>query len=463
MGCSGLALAALVVAFAMEDASLWRGGFVPVKYRRLAGESGYSRSTVARRLPAVLEGLDGLGVIEYERRPGETYRVRLVVGLEVLERWGVAWVPWPLADASHRLHPADWGHTDRAAAAAWWSFASWDGHINGAVGVEGLAARVGLRPSTLGRGPAPAGLWADPGERLEVGNWSDPGLRAHRQAAEYDNYRSAVPVRSGREGASVRWHGHVSEPPAADEDSAEPPRGARLSEPWGGLIGGSPVFVDTTPTPQMSSDAGPPGSGDGIGDHQGEQKHAGWERRSGRTRTRRTPDRWRYEQATTSGSWAGPAPEYVTGLARRFGWHTAEQAALETHRALRLGRPVRSVEGLATHFAACFARPELCSGRHRGPCGRVRLDQHRGRRLDEDQQSVAANPTPARNPTRAAPRTAGRPTARTAGEDWPSDPTGVLEATAATSSSPRVRALAARLNNRFDTTTSGCREGRADS
>ena len=35
---------------------------------------------------------------------------------------------------------------------------------------------------------------------------------------------------------------------------------------------------------------------------------------SGRCRTRWTPDRWRYEQATVGPSWVGPDPEWMTGF-----------------------------------------------------------------------------------------------------------------------------------------------------
>lgn len=449
LGCSGLALAGLVVALVVEDACVWGSGFVPVRYRRLVSESGYSRSTVARRLPAVLALLAAVGVVEYGRRPGEAYRVRLVAGFDVLQRWGVAWVPWPLADASHRLHPRGWSQTDRTRAAAWWNFANWEGDINGVVDVEGLATRVGLRPSTLGRDPAAKGLWSDPKKRLEVGVWADAGLDVHRRAARYDDYRRAVPARSGREGASVRWHGHVPEPSSIHDGSAEHHSGADLKALWGGLIDGSPVPIDTTPMPLASSGARPRSRGERIKEHNLAKGPAAEESGSARRRTRHTPDRWRYEKATASGSWAGPTPECVTHLARRFGWHIA-QAALETHRAMRLDRPVHSAKGLATHFATCFAHPQSCSRRHRGPCGRRRLDQHRARRLDEDQQQIiAANTTPARNTAGVAP--GGRRIAPGLSdvEDRPADPVATL-AKSAKDASPRLGALAARLVERLD-------------
>ncbi len=87
------------------------------------------------------------------------------------------------------------------------------------------------------------------------------------------------------------------------------------------------------------------------------------------------------------------------------GWHIAEQAALEVDRVVRLGRPVQNRRGLATHFARCFARPQLCHRRHQGACGDTRLNQHRARRLDENLEtrtphggSSPTGPVPAPNP-----------------------------------------------------------------
>ena len=114
-------------------------------------------------------------------------------------------------------------------------------------------------------------------------------------------------------------------------------------------------------------------------------------------------------------SWVG------SDLARRFGWHVAEQAALEVDRVVRLGRPVRNRRSLATHFARCFARPQLCDRRHQGACGNMRLNQHRGRRLDEqlegrtphsDRNSPTgpvSTPNPATGPGRPVPVTAPDP------------------------------------------------------
>ncbi len=77
-----------------------------------------------------------------------------VVDGDVLGGRGVGWLPWVTADASHRLYPQGWSHTDRATHAVWWG---WAGDVAGGVDTEGLAARAGLRPSTLRR-CSPEGL-----------------------------------------------------------------------------------------------------------------------------------------------------------------------------------------------------------------------------------------------------------------------------------------------------------------
>ena len=140
-----------------------------------------------------------------------------------------------------------------------------------------------------------------------------------------------------------------------------------------------------------------------------------------RRRRRWTPERRNYETRATSGSWAGPDGAWVgSDLARRWGWHVAEQAALEVDRVVRLGRPVRNRRGLATHFPRCFARPQLCHQRHQGACGDTRLNQHRGRRLDEQLESRTPHggsfPTgpvsalnPATEPRQTVPITAAEP------------------------------------------------------
>ena len=140
-----------------------------------------------------------------------------------------------------------------------------------------------------------------------------------------------------------------------------------------------------------------------------------------RRRRRWTPERHNYQRRATSGSWAGPDMAWVgSDLARRWGWHVAEQAALEVDRVVRLGRPVQNRRSLATHFARCFARPQLCHRRHQGACGNMRLNQHRARRLDEDletrTQGGGSSPEPSPTP---APNSATRP-------GWPV-PVTVLE------------------------------------
>ncbi len=459
LGRAGLVLAGVVVAVGVEDAFLW-GGRCPVRYRRLAAESGYSRSTVARLLPTVLSLLAEVGAVVYDRDPGGPYRVTVVS--DSLAGLGVGWLPWATADASHRLHPG-WSHTDRAIHAVLWGWAGWDGDVAGGVGVDGLAARAGLRPSTLRRRQYPDGIWNDDGTRLSVDRWADPVLDAHRRRVRYDDYRCSVPARSGSEGASVRWHGHTNqpEPDLAAEPGRAPDGPADVDELWGGLIGCNLSY--TTPTHEESSGARPSGSAEKRQKPVEDDQRVGRAPPRGRCRTRWTPDRWRYEQATTAPSWTGPDPRWVTGLARRFGWHAAEQAALETDRVLRLGRPVRSPKALATHFARCFARPQQCPTRHRGVCGQPRLDLYRGRRLDENQQTRTATsagsqprPNPALVPAlAAAPDTAGRgiavavPAAAEV-DNWLPDPDAVLTRVAA-GGPPRLAALARRLSHRLTT------------
>ena len=116
-----------------------------------------------------------------------------------------------------------------------------------------------------------------------------------------------------------------------------------------------------------------------------------------RQRQKWTPERRNYETRAVSGSWAGPDASWVgSDVARRWGWYVAEQAALEVDRVVRLGRPVQNRRGLATHFARCFARPQECHQRHQGTCGNTRLNQHRGRRLDEqlDTRTQGDNSSP---------------------------------------------------------------------
>ncbi len=415
MGRSGLVLAGLVVAVGVEDAFLWGGGRCPVRYRRLVAESGYSRSTVARLLPAVLGLLAEVGGIVYDREVGEPYRVR-VVDEDMLAGRGVGWLPWAAADSSHRLYPKGWSHTDRATYAVWWGWAGWCGDVAAPVNTDGLAARAGLRPSTLRRRPHPEGLWNHRGDRLAVARWDDPSLDTHREQVRYNDYRCSVPGRSGLEGATVRWHGHAneSEPDTGPPSVNDPPDDGRL---WGGLIGYEPSY--TTSACKKSSGARPSG---GAPRKQISAKPRVMGRGPPVRRRRRwTPERRNYETRAASRSWAGPDAGWVgSDLARRFGWHIAEQAALEVDRVVRLGRPVRNRQSLATHFARCFARPQQCHRRHQGACGDTRLNQHRGRRLDENLATrtphndssptgPTAVPNPATGPRQTVPVTALEP------------------------------------------------------
>ena len=391
-------------------------GRCPVRYRRLVAESGYSRSTVARLLPMVLGLLAEVGGIVYDREVGGPYRVR-VVDVDVLAGRGVGWLPWAAADSSHRLYPKGWSHTDRATYAVWWGWAGWCGDVAAPVNTDGLAARAGLRPSTLQRRPHPEGLWNHRGDRLAVARWDDPSLDTHREQIRYNDYRCSVPTRSGLEGATVRWHGHTNqpEPDTAPSSVNDPLDAGRL---WGGLIGYKPSY--TTSARKKSSGARP--SGSAPRKQNGRKREVVGRRPPARRRWRWTPERHNYETRAASGSWAGPDMGWVgSDLARRFGWHVAEQAALEVDRVVRLGRPVRNRQSLATHFARCFARPQLCHRRHQGACGNTRLNQHRGRRLDEnletqiphnDHSSPGSAPTvpnPATEPRHTIPVTTTEP------------------------------------------------------
>ena len=128
----------------------------------------------------VLGLLAEVGGIVYDRDSGGPYRVR-VVDVDVLAGRGVGWLPWAAADSSHRLYPKGWSHTGRATYAVWWGWAGWCGDVAAPVDTEGLAARAGLRPSTLRRRSHPEGLWNHRGDRLAVGRWADPSLDAHRE------------------------------------------------------------------------------------------------------------------------------------------------------------------------------------------------------------------------------------------------------------------------------------------
>ena len=325
-----------------------------------------------------------------------------VVDVDVLAGRGVGWLPWAAADASHCLYPEGWSHTDRATYAVWWGWSGWCGDVAAPVNTEGLAARAGLRPSTLRRRPHPSGLWNHRGDRLAVARWDDPSLDTHRERVRYNDYRCSVPARSGLEGATVRWHGHTneSEPDTAPSSVNEPPDAGLL---WGGLIGYKPSY--TASACKESSGARP--SGDAPRKQISAKQRVMGRDPPVRRRRRWTPERRNYETRAALGSWAGPDAGWVgSDLARRFGWHVAEQAALEVDRVVRLGRPVQNRRSLATHFGRCFARPQLCHQRHQGACGNTRLNQHRGRRLDEQLEgrtqgsdhSSPTGPVPAPNP-----------------------------------------------------------------
>ena len=324
-------------------------------------------------------------------------------------------MPWAAADSSHRLHPEGWSHTDRATYAVWWGWSGWCGDVAAPVNTDGLAARAGLRPSTLRRRPHPAGLWNHRGDRLAVARWDDPYLDAHREQVRYNDYRCSVPGRSGLEGATVRWHGHTDQP-EPDTAPASVNEAPDVGQLWGGLIAYKPSY--TTSARKRSSGARP--AGDALR-KQIAAKQGGVGRGSPpRRRQRWTPERRNYETRATSGSWAGPDMAWVgSDLARRWGWHVAEQAALEVDRVVRLRRPVRNRQRLATHFARCFARPQLCHQRHQGACGNTRLNQHRGRRLDEQLETrtqgdnsspePVSAPNPATEPRQTIPVTAPEP------------------------------------------------------
>ena len=391
-----------MVAVGVEDAFLW-GGSCPVRYRRLIAESGYSRSTVARRLPAVLALLAEVGGIVYDREVGGPYRVR-VVDVDVLAGRGVGWLPWAAADSSHRLYPKGWSHTDRATYAVWWGWSGWCGDVAAPVNTEGLAARAGLRPSTLRRRPHPAGLWNHRGDRLAVARWDDPSLDTHREQVRYNDYRCSVPTRSGLEGATVRWHGHTNqpEPDTAPPSVNDPPDAGQL---WGGLIAYKPSY--TTSARKKSSGARP------AGERPEETKSPAKQEGYGTWPTPPEEDEGglRRDATTKPGLLRGPGwdPDMPVGWGRIW---------LDGSVGMSLSKPpskltgwygwddrYRTPEGLATHFARCFARPQLCHQRHRGACGDMRLNQHRGRRLDEQLEtrtkggnSSPTGPLPAPNP-----------------------------------------------------------------
>ena len=252
-----------------------------------------------------------------------------------------------------------------------------------------------------------------------MARWTDPYLDTHREQVRYNDYRCSVPSRSGLEGATVRWHGHTNQP----EPDTNPASGAVNEAPddsqlWGGLIACKPSY--TSSTREESSGARP--SGNAPKKQISAKQEVVGRGPPVRRRQRWTPERRNYQTRAAAGSWAGPDVGWVgSELARRFGWHVAEQAALEVDRVVRLGRPVQNPRSLATHFARCFARPQLCHRRHQGACGDTRLNQHRGRRLDEQLETRTPHndhssptrpvptPIPATEPRQTVPVTTPEP------------------------------------------------------
>ena len=114
----------------------------------------------------------------------------------------------------------------------------------------------------------------------------------------------------------------------------------------------------------------------------------------------------RRDATTKPGLFRGPGRDLMWP---GWGWHVAEQAALEVDRVVRLGRPVQNPRGLATHFARCFARPHLCHQRHQGACGDTRLNQHRGRRLDEQLETRSQSDNNSPTGPVSAPNPATKP------------------------------------------------------
>ena len=183
-----------------------------------------------------------------------------------------------------------------------------------------------------------------------MGRWEDPSLDAHRERVRYDDYRCSVPGRSGLEGATVRWHGHTNQP-EADTAPASVNEASDDGLLWGGLIAYKPAY--TTSAREGSSGARP----SGRAPRRRMPAKQGVVGRDPPIRRRRrwTPERRNYETRTTSESWAGPEADWVgSALARRFGWHVAEQAALEVDRVIRLGRPVQNPRGLGLPFCPLF-------------------------------------------------------------------------------------------------------------
>ena len=180
----------------------------------------YSRATVPRLLPMLLSLLAEVGGIVYDREvggsvSGEGDRCGCVGGSGggVVAVGGGGQLAW--------LCPKAY---DRAIHAVWWSWAGWCGDVavTAPVDVEGLAARAGLRPSTLRRRPHPRGLWDRRGDHLSIARWEDPSLDTHRERVGYKDYRCSVPA--GTVSRAPRYVGTAT-PSQPEADTA----------PWSGM------------------------------------------------------------------------------------------------------------------------------------------------------------------------------------------------------------------------------------
>ena len=391
LGRSGLVLAGLVVAVGVEDAFLW-GGRCPVRYRRLIAESGYSRSTVARRLPAVLALLAEVGGIVYDREVG---------GAVSGDGWsmGMCWRVGGWGGCRGRRRTARIVCTRRAGrirtgppmrcgGAGRDGAVTWQPPSTPTVWPPGQV--FALRPCAAGRIRRVCGTIVVTAWRWPAGRIPTSTLTGSRSATTIIAVRCRPgPVRSGPVLRVPRYVG--TDTPTSRNPT--PPR--HLSTNHRMLVSYGVVSSATSPPIQpprvrnllvRALRATPRGN-------KFQQNRRLWDvAHPFGGGEEWTPERRNYETRAASGSWAGPDASWVgSDLARRFGWHVAEQAALEVDRVVRLRRPVRNRQSLATHFARCFARPQLCHRRHQGACGGTRLNQHRGRRLDENLARAASH------------------------------------------------------------------------
>ena len=123
--------------------------------------------------------------------------------------------------------------------------------------------------------------------------------------------------------------------PEPDTAPASADEASDAGQLWGGLIAYELSY--TTSARKKSSGASP--SGDAPRKQISAKQPVMGRSPPVRRRKRWTPERRNYETRAVSGSWAGPDVAWVgSDLARRFGWHVAEQAALEVDRVVRYGR-----------------------------------------------------------------------------------------------------------------------------